>query len=88
MQKKTKDLKEILAQKAQGIYKRLYQKKLEKTEKGKIIAIEVDSGDIFIGNSTIDAGLKAKNKYPNKTFYFKRVGYPAVHSLKGFVPVK
>jgi len=77
-----------LSKKAQSLYRRLYQKNLEKTEKGKIVAIEVESGDIFIGNTTIDAALKAKAKYPRKIFYFKRVGYPAVHSLKGFVPVK
>lgn len=77
-----------LVEKAKKLYRRFYQKNLEKTEKGKIMAIEVDSGEIFIGDSTIDAGLKAKAKYPQKTFYFKRIGYPAVHSLKGFIPVK
>lgn len=78
----------VLAKKGRNLYRRLYQKRLEKTEKGRIVAIEVESGDAFLGYTTIDAGLKAKEKYPHKTFYFKRVGYPAVHSLKGIVPVK
>ena len=77
-----------LAEKAQSLYQRLYRKKLEKTEKGRIVAIEVESGEIFIGDTTIDVGLKARAKYPHKMFYFKRIGYPAVHSLKGFVPAK
>ncbi len=77
-----------LAKKAQSLYRRLYQKKLEKTQTGKVVAIEVESGDIFVANTTVDAALKAKGKYPNKIFYFKRIGYPAVHSLKGFVPAK
>lgn len=77
-----------LVEKAQSLYRRIYRKKLEKTEKGRIAAIEVESGEIFLGDSVIDAGLKARAKYPHKIFYFKRIGYPAVHSLKGFVPAK
>lgn len=75
-----------LSQKGLRIYREKYGGKLERSKKGKIVAIEVDSGDIFMGNTTIEAGLKAKSKHPDKLFYFKRVGYPAVHSLKGFVP--
>ncbi|MBC8457012.1 MAG: hypothetical protein H8D67_03335 [Deltaproteobacteria bacterium] len=35
----------------------------------------------------VEAILKAKEKYPNRIFYLMRVGYDAVHSSKGFVPV-
>jgi len=31
--------------------------------------------------------LKAREKYPDRIFYLMRVGYDAVHSSKGFVPV-
>ena len=82
----TKNLKN-LSQKGLRIYRKKYGNKFEKSQKGKIVAIEVDSGDVFVGHSAIEAGLKAKSKYPKKLFYFKRVGYPAVHSLKGFVPL-
>ena len=74
-----------LSQKGLRIYRKKYGKKFEKLKKGKIIAIEVDSGDGFIANTTIEAALKAKARYPKKLFYFKRIGYPAVHSHKGFV---
>lgn len=74
-----------LTKTGQRIYKNRY-KNLEKSKKGKIIAIEIETGEGFIGNSTIEAGLRAKKKFPHKLFFFKRIGYPAVHSLKGFVP--
>lgn len=74
-----------LAKRGRKIYNTFF-KKLEKTKKGKIIAIEVDSHEGFLGNTTIEAGLRAKKKYPKKMFFFKRIGYDAVHSLKGFVP--
>lgn len=79
--------KKAFAKKGKHIYRQKYAKKLEPTEKGKIIAIEIESGDSFLGNSTVDAILKAKVKYPNRIFYLMRVGYDAVHSSKGFVPV-
>lgn len=74
-----------LAQLGQKIYNTQF-KKFEKTKKGKIIAIEINSKDGFLGNSTIEAALLARKKYPKELFFFKRIGYNAVHSLKGFVP--
>ena len=79
--------KQAFAKEGKRIYRQKYAKKLEPTERGKIIAIEIESGDSFIGDSTVEAILKAKGKYPNRIFYLMRVGYDAVHSSKGFVPV-
>ena len=75
--------KEKLASKAREIYNRKYRRKLEATERGKVVAIEVESGEIFLGRTALEAGLKAREKYPDKIFYFIKVGYPAVHSLRG-----
>ncbi len=71
--------------KGEDIYSKKYKKKLEKTAKGKIAAIEVESGDIFIGDSAMQAAMFAREKYPEKIFYFIRIGYPALHSIKGVV---
>jgi len=76
------DKKAFIA-KAKDIYNRRYRKQLEATERGKVVAIEVESGEIFIGRTALEAGMKAREKFPDKIFYFIRVGYPAVHSLKG-----
>lgn len=79
--------KQAFAREGKRIYWQKYAKKLESTERGRIIAIEIESGDSFMGDSTVEAILKAKEKYPNRIFYLMRVGYDAVHSSKGFVPV-
>lgn len=47
--------------------------------KGKIMAIEVDSGDYFIESTVVKAITLAQKKYPDKKFYLKRIGYQAVH---------
>jgi len=75
--------KKAFAARAWDIYKRMYRKQLEATERGKVVAIEVESGEIFIGRTALEAGMRAREKFPDKVFYFIRVGYPAVHSLKG-----
>ncbi|UCE05645.1 MAG: hypothetical protein JSW07_18925 [bacterium] len=48
------------------------------------MAIDVESEDIFIGDSILEAGSNARQKYPDKIFHFIRVGYPAVYSHKGY----
>lgn len=75
--------KVAFAQKAKAIYNSKYRKSLEPTEKGKVVALEVESGEIFLGHTAMEAGMKARRKFPDKIFYFIRVGYPAVHSAKG-----
>ena len=77
--------KEAFTATAKSIYNRKYRKQLEAKERGKVVAIEVESGEIFVGRTALEAGIKARENLPDKIFYFIRVGYPAVHSLKGLV---
>jgi hypothetical protein len=42
-----------------------------------MIAIEVDSGKYFMGDDLAEARRKAETTFPDKIFYFKRVGYKA-----------
>ncbi|MFH1542867.1 MAG: hypothetical protein ABIE84_07265 [bacterium] len=63
------------------IYKRL-RLKLEKKYKGKILAIEPDSGGYVIGKDELDAALKAQHMFPGKIFDFFRIGFAAVHKFR------
>lgn len=47
--------------------------------KGKIVAIDIASGNYFIGDSELDAYKKAIKRYPNKKFVFKRIGFDSTH---------
>ncbi|MFW0859482.1 MAG: hypothetical protein AAGB97_04780 [Dehalococcoidia bacterium] len=49
----------------------------------KFVAIEVDSDDYFIGDTSVEASRKARSKYPGKVFYLGRIGYRAAVSFKG-----
>ena len=54
-------------------------KELAPRFRGKIVAIDTDSGNYFVGNSELDAYKEAIKKYPNKKFVFKRFGFDSTH---------
>ncbi|MEK6901229.1 MAG: hypothetical protein AABX37_02720 [Nanoarchaeota archaeon] len=41
---------------------------------GKIVAIDPESGDYFVGETIIDAYEKGVQKHPHCKFFFKRIG--------------
>lgn len=65
-------------EKANQIYAGL-KELLEKEYMDMIVAIEVDSGDYFIGKTSIEACEKARGKYSNKIFVCKRIGALATY---------
>ncbi|MBI1935103.1 hypothetical protein HYS31_01560 [Candidatus Woesearchaeota archaeon] len=54
-------------------------KELKPEYKGKIVAIDTDTGNYFIGDNEIDAYKMAVKKHPNKQFVFKRIGFDSTH---------
>lgn len=66
-------------EKANHLYETQLREKIEKDHKGEIVAIEIDSGDFFLGRNEIEAYEKGIKKYPDRTFVYKRVGYQTTH---------
>ena len=64
--------------KARVLFERI-NKELVPRYKGKIVAIDTDSGNYFIGDSELDAYRKAVQKCPDKQFVFKRIGFDSTH---------
>jgi hypothetical protein len=48
--------------------------KLEKKHLGKIVAIDVESKDYFVGDDIEDAGELAHAKHPGKLLFYTRIG--------------
>ncbi len=67
-----------MAKKAEKIYERI-KDELEPEHKGKVVAIDVETRDYFLGETVIEAGQKGREKYPGRSFHFIRIGYLAVH---------
>jgi len=49
---------------------------LEPEHNGQIVAIELESGDYFIGKTLGEADEKAFARYPARWLYFVRIGEP------------
>jgi hypothetical protein len=64
---------EELIKKANIIYNNK-KTELEPLHNGKYVAIEVDSEETFIGDTRDEAVLNAKNRFPEKIFFVKRIG--------------
>ena len=50
---------------------------------GKIIAIDIETGDYAIDNDVISAGRRLFTRHPDATTWTKRIGYNAVYALGG-----
>ena len=74
-------LKSPLARKGYLIYESL-RHVLEPEHTGKYVAIEVDSGDYFLGNDLNEALENAENEYPDREFFVVKVGKLATASFK------
>jgi hypothetical protein len=65
------------AHRAEAIYNRKYRAEYEHRYHGRIVAIDVNSEEAFVGRTELAALNKARRKHPDHVFYFLRVGYKA-----------
>ena len=76
-----------LAEVGERLYEEKLRNKLEPGYNGKIVVIDAESGDYFLGESLQEANEKARKKHPNNVFYAIKVGYPAVYSFNSRMPI-
>ena len=76
-----------LATVGQQIYTQRLKAKLEPKFTGQVVAIEVKSGDYFVGETLHEARQKARAKYPDSVFHFMRIGHPAVYQFSSIPTV-
>jgi len=78
LMKKT-DIQKI-AQDGQKIYEKI-KVNYDPKEKGKFLAIEVESGKEYLGNTSAEAIELAKTAHPNKVFYVVKIGYDVAETM-------
>lgn len=72
-----------IAHKGEEIYQKISQQ-IEKKYLGNFMAIEVESGKYFLGETQIEAIERAKKRFPTKIFYLMKVGFPATVTFSGY----
>lgn len=65
--------KQQLIKKGEKLYTDL-EPVLEKKHVGEFVAIDVNTGDYFVGKSPIKAINKAQKKHPKKIFFLTQIG--------------
>ena len=71
-----------LALQGRRIYSERLRSSLETSAQGQFVAIEVDSGDYFLGATPLEAIDLGEKKYPQKLFHVMKVGSKATFILK------
>ena len=70
-----------------AIYRDHIKELVKDTHKGKLVIIDVKSGDYEIDEDDITAVLRLRERQPDAITYAVRVGYRAVYSFGGgFIP--
>jgi hypothetical protein len=73
---------EEVALRGDEIYDRLLRKKLEVEHAGKIVAIDVDSGDYTIAGTVLEASDEVLAKHQNAQIFLLRVGDSVLHRIR------
>ncbi len=69
-----KKAQHAIVEKGKNLYFKLKPKLEKKYEPHQYVSIEVNSGEYFVGKSSIEAINKAQKKFPKKQFFLAQVG--------------
>jgi len=70
--------KEEFAQRGDHLYQQL-RPQIESGNRGKIVAIDIETGAFEIAEETLTAADRLLARYPEAQIWFVRIGYRAVH---------
>ena len=72
-----------IAARADTIYETSIRALVEPDLVGKMIAIDVDSGDYEVADRSLDASLRLRERRPNAATFVKRIGFKYAYTLGG-----
>ena len=72
---------EETARRGDEIYDRQIREAVEAENPGKIVAIDVETGDYVLAETAINAARRLRLQQPNAEVWFVRVGSPALHHI-------
>ena len=75
--------KEVFAQRGTAIYDRDIQPLLKTADKGKFVAIDIETGEYEIAADELTACRQLRARLPDPQPWLVRVGYPYVHRFGG-----
>ncbi len=73
--------KEELGQRGQALYETQIRQQVETNNHGKIVAIDIESGDFEVDEDTLVASDRLLERQPDAQTWFIRIGHRGVHRL-------
>lgn len=74
--------KEEHARRGTEIYEQQVRTQVEASNQGRIVAIDVDTGDFELAEDSLTAANQLLSRHPDAQIWCVRVGYTAVHRLR------
>jgi hypothetical protein len=75
--------KEEIARRGQERYDREIRSKVEEGNKGKIVMIDIETGDYTVSDDQLAAAHAMLAKHPGALLYAVRIGYPTLGKIGG-----
>lgn len=78
---KLKYEKEEFVRRGQEIYESRVREQVEKGNRGKIVAIDIETGAFEVAEDSLSAAEKLQVRCPEAQAWFVRIGHRAVHKV-------
>lgn len=69
-----------IAEEGAKLYQRI-KTKYKPQDKGKFLAIDIESGNEYIGNTSAEAVELARQHHPEEIFYVVKIGFDVVETI-------
>jgi hypothetical protein len=73
-----------IVRRGKEIYDRDIRAKVEPEHRGKLLAVDVDTGDYALGDTSLAALTNLRAKRPDAVAHLIRVGYPTAMRIGGY----
>jgi hypothetical protein len=77
---------EEFASKGTQLYQEQILPKLDRAADGKIVAIDIETGEFALADTTLAAAAKMFDRLPNAQLWFERIGAEGVHKFNAVRP--
>ena len=67
------------ARRGQEIYEKRVKQQVEAGNRGRIVAIDIETGEFEVGDDSLSASNQLLARCPDAQPWFVRIGYPAVY---------
>ena len=77
----TQFTKEEIARRGKEIYERDIRSLVEAGNKGRVVAIDVRTGEYELADDALTSASQLRARLPEAEIFFMRVGYPGLHRI-------